>query len=48
MRQTLAVLHEDKAMQADLNRLNKACCAPRKLTALGGAPLPAPLVALTR
>ncbi len=36
----LAVLGEDKAMQADLTRLNKACCAPQKLSALEGAPLP--------
>jgi ArsR family transcriptional regulator, arsenate/arsenite/antimonite-responsive transcriptional repressor len=38
--ETLSVLSEDKAMQADQMRLNKACCAPLKLTALGGAPLP--------
>jgi len=37
---TLSVLHEDKAMQADLARLNKACCAPKKLTTLESAPLP--------
>jgi ArsR family transcriptional regulator len=37
---TLAVLSEDKAMQADQVRLNKACCAPQKLTALDGVPLP--------
>ena len=38
--ETLSVLSEDKAMQADRARLNKACCAPRKLSALDGAPLP--------
>jgi ArsR family transcriptional regulator len=48
LRQTLAVLRKDKAMQADLNRLNRACCAPRRLAALDGAPLPAPLVSITR
>ena len=37
---TLSVLREDKAMQADLSRLAKACCAPQKLPALDGAPLP--------
>ena len=40
LRETLTVLREDKRMQADLIRLNKACCAPRRLTALDGAPLP--------
>ena len=40
LREILAVLREDKGMQADLNRLNKACCVPQKLTALDGAPLP--------
>jgi len=38
--ETLSVLSEDKAMQADLKRLNNACCAPQKLSALDGAPLP--------
>jgi ArsR family transcriptional regulator len=40
---TLSVLREDNAMQADLSRLTKACCAPRKLPALDGAPLPIPI-----
>jgi ArsR family transcriptional regulator len=43
--ETLSVLSEDKAMQADLMRLNKACCAPQRLSALEGAPLPIPLEA---
>ena len=34
--ETLSVLSEDKAMQADLSRLNKACCAPQRLAALDG------------
>ena len=38
--ETLSVLSEVKAMQADLLRLTKACCAPQKLPALDGAPLP--------
>ena len=38
--ETLSVLSEDKTMQADLSRLTKACCAPQKLPALDGAPLP--------
>jgi ArsR family transcriptional regulator len=43
--ETLSVLSEDKAMQSDQMRLNKACCAPLKLTALEGAPLPIPVEA---
>ena len=46
LRETLAVLREDKAMQADLNRLNKSCCAPQKVSALDGAPMPAAIEAL--
>jgi ArsR family transcriptional regulator len=38
--EALSVLSEDKAMQADLTRLNRACCAPQKLSPLVGAPLP--------
>jgi ArsR family transcriptional regulator len=41
LRETLAVLREDRAMQADLSRLNKSCCVPRKTAALDGAPAPA-------
>ena len=40
LRETLAVVREEKAMQADLARLGKACCAPQKVLALEGAPLP--------
>jgi ArsR family transcriptional regulator, arsenate/arsenite/antimonite-responsive transcriptional repressor len=36
----LANLAESPDMQADLVRLNRACCQPRKLVALQGAPLP--------
>src|SRR5581483_6270403 len=42
LRQTLAWLKEDKAMQADRARLAKACCAPAKFD-LAGAPLPVSL-----
>ena len=38
--ETLAVLRQEKAMQADLARLEKACCAPRRPPALEGAPFP--------
>jgi ArsR family transcriptional regulator, arsenate/arsenite/antimonite-responsive transcriptional repressor len=38
--ETISVLSEGKTMRADLSRLTKACCAPQKLPALDGAPLP--------
>jgi len=34
-------LRESKQMQADLARLDRACCAPRKLVLPEGAPMPA-------
>jgi ArsR family transcriptional regulator, arsenate/arsenite/antimonite-responsive transcriptional repressor len=40
LRETLAVIREEKAMRADLSRLGKACCAPQKVAALEGAPMP--------
>ena len=43
LRQTLAALKDEKAMQADRTRLSKACCAPKRIPALEGAPLPAPI-----
>jgi ArsR family transcriptional regulator len=43
LRQTLAILRKEKAMQSDRARLFKACCAPKRIPALEGAPLPAPL-----
>lgn len=46
LRETLAVIRGEKAMQVDLARLGKACCAPQKLTALEGAPLPIPVEAV--
>jgi ArsR family transcriptional regulator len=41
LRETLAVIREEKAMQTDLARLARACCAPQRISALDGAPLPA-------
>jgi ArsR family transcriptional regulator len=41
LRETLAVIREEKAMQRDLARLGRACCAPQRISALDGAPLPA-------
>ncbi len=46
LRETLAVVREEKAMQVDLARLGKACCAPQKVSALEGAPLPIPVEAV--
>lgn len=40
LRQTLAWLQEDRAMQTDRARLTKACCSPAKFVALQGAPVP--------
>lgn len=40
LRQTLAWLSEDRAMQADRARLAKACCSPKKFVALQSAPVP--------
>ncbi len=43
LRQTLAWLKDERAMQADRARLSKACCCPAKFAALEGAPLPIPV-----
>ncbi|HEV3150834.1 MAG TPA: metalloregulator ArsR/SmtB family transcription factor [Acidobacteriaceae bacterium] len=40
LRETLGWMNADKAMQADLARLTKACCAPGKFVSLEGAPRP--------
>jgi ArsR family transcriptional regulator len=45
--ETLSVVSEDRTMQADLTRLNKACCVPQKVSALEGAPRPNPVEALS-
>jgi ArsR family transcriptional regulator len=46
LRETLAVIGQKKAMQADLPRLGKACCAPQRASALEGEPLPIPVDAV--
>ena len=43
LRQTLAWLTDDRAMQADRARLSRACCSPAKFIALQGAPVPVPV-----
>lgn len=48
LRQTLSWLKEEKAMQADLTRLSRACCSPAKFAGLEGAPLPLPVTTEVR
>ncbi len=43
LRQTLAWLAEERAMQADRTRLTKACCSPAEFAALAAAPRPLPV-----
>ena len=43
LRETLTALRVEKSMQADLARFGSACCAPRTVSALEGAPLPTPV-----
>jgi ArsR family transcriptional regulator len=45
LRQTLATLKNEKRMQADRARLERACCAPARFVTLQGAPPPtSPLI----
>ncbi len=46
LRETLAVIGEERAMRMDLVRLSKACCAPQKTSALDAAPPPIQLEAI--
>jgi ArsR family transcriptional regulator len=41
LKRTLEALKEDKELQRDFHRLNKACCGPSSLVHVLGAPLPA-------
>src|SRR5450631_4255030 len=43
LRETLAVIGQEKSTQADLARLGKACCAPQRVSALEELPLPIPM-----
>lgn len=43
--ETLSVLRNERAMQADRTRLEKACCAPQKFALLESAPVPTPVSA---
>jgi len=40
---TLASLRSDRQMQADLAKLDRACCAPDRLIVPEGAPRPSPV-----
>jgi ArsR family transcriptional regulator, arsenate/arsenite/antimonite-responsive transcriptional repressor len=42
----LGSMGSDRQMQADLAKLERACCAPQKLVMLEGAPRPAPVAPL--
>jgi len=41
LREILDVLRQERAMQVDRTRLDRACCSPQKLVSLEGAPVPA-------
>jgi ArsR family transcriptional regulator len=41
LKTTLDALRQNKELQTDLQRLNRACCGPKSLVQLLGAPLPA-------
>jgi ArsR family transcriptional regulator len=41
LKSTIAALRADKQMQRDCERLVRACCGPRSLVQVLGAPLPA-------
>jgi ArsR family transcriptional regulator len=41
-------LRNDKQMQADLARLDRACCAPQKLSVPGDAPCPVTIAPQTK
>jgi ArsR family transcriptional regulator len=47
LRETLAVLGDEKSMQTDLARLSRACCAPQKISNLDSAPPPIPILSST-
>ena len=40
----LATFKSDREMQADLERLSRACCQPQRFVALQGAPFPTPVL----
>ena len=45
LKSTVEALKQDKEMQRDCERLNRACCGPKSLVQVLGAPLPSQLAA---
>lgn len=45
LKTTIEALKQDKEMQKDCERLNRACCGPKSLVQVLGAPLPSQLAA---
>jgi hypothetical protein len=48
LQQIMAALDADPQMRHDLERLEKACCAPQKLARLESVPIPKIVKCLTR
>jgi len=46
LKTALEALKKDKEIQRDSERLNRACCGPKSLVQVFGAPLPSPLSSL--
>lgn len=46
-RSTIDALKQDKEMRKDFDRLTRACCGPKSLVQILGAPLPSRLAATT-
>jgi ArsR family transcriptional regulator, arsenate/arsenite/antimonite-responsive transcriptional repressor len=45
LKSTMEALRQDREMQRDRERLNRACCGPKSLIQVLGAPAPAPIEA---
>lgn len=45
LKSTITALRADRRMQRDRERLNRACCGPRSLVQVLGAPMPSPATA---
>jgi ArsR family transcriptional regulator len=45
LKSTMDALRQDREMQRDRERLNRACCGPKSLIQVLGAPAPAPIEA---
>ena len=47
LKSAIEALKQDKSMQRDCDRLNRACCGPKSLVQVLGAPAPAKLMEAT-